>query len=75
MNFLDRRRASRDQCGIDLVVLRPLQQKPRIGTHLCGLKHHDHKPIASQMGNDILLITTARLDADPADPMALEPSR
>ena len=38
-------RAARNQSGIDLVVLSPLQVKLRIGAHLCRLENDDHKAL------------------------------
>jgi hypothetical protein len=75
MDLLDRCRASCDQRRVDLVILRLLQEKHGIGTHLRGLKHHHHKTVAPQMDDDILLIPTTRLDTDTIDPMSLEPNR
>ena len=67
VNLLGRRRAGRDQGGIDLVVLGLLQEEPGIGPHLRGLKHDHHKAVAAQMRDDLLLVAATRLDADPFD--------
>jgi hypothetical protein len=65
MDRLGRGRAGRDQVGVDLVVLGPLQMKPGIGPHLDGLKHDHHEPVAAQLGHHSTLVAAARLDADP----------
>ena len=75
MDLLDRCGASCDQPRVDLVILRLLQEKPGVGAHLCGLKHHDDKTVAPQTDDDLLLIPTTRLDPDPIDLMPLEPNR
>jgi hypothetical protein len=65
---LDRCRAGRDQGGINPVVLRQLQVKLGIGSHLRRLEHDHDEPLAAQPGDDRLLIAATRLDADPSDP-------
>ena len=75
MDLLGRRRAGRDQGGIDLVVLRSLQDELGIGPHLRGLEHDDHETVAAQLGDDRLLVAAARLDPDPLDPVSPQPSR
>ena len=49
--------------------------KPRISAHLRGLEHDDHETIAAQLGDDGLLVATARLDADSPDLMPPQPGR
>jgi hypothetical protein len=73
MDFLGSRRTGRDQTGIDLVVLGPLQVKLRIGAHLRGLEHDDHKSIAAEPSDYGLFIAAARLDADSLDPILPQP--
>ena len=51
MDLLRRRRADRDQRGIDSVVLGPLQVKLRVGAHLRRLKNNHHKTVAAQLGD------------------------
>ena len=75
MDLFGRCGAGCDQAGIDLVVLRPLQEKLGIGPHLRGLQHYDDKTIAAKMGDDLLLVATACLDADPIDPLLPQPGR
>src|SRR5579862_6184284 len=70
-----RRRTGRDQDGVELVVLRQLQMKHRIGPHLRGLKHHDHEAGAAQCGHDVHLVAAARLDSDPPHATLTQPSR
>lgn len=67
--------AERDQRCIDLVVLRRLQMKFGIGSHLRGLKHDDHEAVTTQLDNDLLLVSAARLDADPFDATPPQPGR
>src|SRR4051794_9166339 len=75
MDRLDRRRAVRDQSGIDLVVLRQLQVKPPIGAHLRGLEHDDHQAATPQPPDDRLLIAPTGFDADPFDTVPPQPSQ
>ncbi|MEY9619936.1 hypothetical protein ABH982_003393 [Bradyrhizobium ottawaense] len=73
MDLLDRGGAGRNQCGIHFVVLGPLQMERGIGADLDRLKHDDDKPLASQFGDRRLLVTTACLDPNPLDLVALQP--
>src|SRR5258708_36251270 len=75
VDLLARSSAGRDQGGIDLVVLGPLQVELGIGANLRGLKHHHDKSLAPQLGNNGLLIAAARLDADTLDTMPPKPVR
>ena len=73
MDLPHRRGAGCDQSRIDLVVLGPLHVELGIGPHLRRLKHHDHKPLAPQFGDDRLFVTATRLDADAFDAMLSQP--
>jgi hypothetical protein len=66
----DRGGAGRDQSSIDLVVLGSLKVELGIGAHLRRLEHHHDNPLASQFGDNGLLIAATRLNPDAFDPMA-----
>src|ERR1700736_6538177 len=73
VDLLDLRRTPRDQDSIELVVLRPLPEKLRVGTHLRGLEHDDNETIAAKLGHHLSLIAAARLDANASDLLPTQP--
>jgi len=72
---LGRRRARRDQAGVDSVVLGALQNKPGIGPHLGRLEHDHDKTIPAQLGHHRRFVTATRRDPDPLDPVLAQPPR
>ena len=75
VNSFDRRRAGGDQPRIDLVVLGALPAKFCKGTHLRRLEHDDPEAVATQRQDNLALIATARLDADPLSAVLPQESR
>jgi hypothetical protein len=72
MNVLHLGRATRDQSGIDLVVLGALQVKLRVGAHLRRLEDNHHKTPSAQLRYHLPLISAARLNTYALDPMLAE---
>jgi hypothetical protein len=75
MDLLGRCRAGGDQRGVDLVILRPLQDEPGIGPHLRRLEHNHYETVTPQLRDHRLLIAAARLDPDPLDAPLPQPTR
>jgi hypothetical protein len=72
---LDRGGAGRDQSGIDLVVLGPLQVELGISAHLRRLKNDHDKSPAPELGDNGLLVAATRLDPDAFDAMPPQPNQ
>jgi hypothetical protein len=73
VDLLDFPGAGSDQTGIDLVVLCPLQVELGVGAYLRRLENNHQEPVATQLGYDCLLVSAARLNADPLGAMPAQP--